>query len=210
MRNTRSTPRKGQKPTTKTKKKGHVSNGDVTEAEVASPATLSSPDSIPEPPYSDSVGSDNKSVAEEEDEVEEGAEEQEVEVVKKKTVLKQNGKKRKVEEEEEEEGAKCLFPMNRIRMIAKSEGEDDMRLSHEAIFLLNKASEKFLGHLCEEAYGETVNQRKNFVAYDHLSSVSKNQRLCFLSDLIPEKISVEEALKERQLANCDPRDPTTN
>uniref|UniRef100_A0A7N1A703 Transcription factor CBF/NF-Y/archaeal histone domain-containing protein n=1 Tax=Kalanchoe fedtschenkoi TaxID=63787 RepID=A0A7N1A703_KALFE len=203
MRNTRRTPLKGQNPTPTRKKKGHVSNGDTAEAEGATPAPPSSSDSLPEPPHSDSEGSDNESVAEE-DEDDGGEEEKEVEVMKKKASGKH---KRKVESEE----AKCLFPMNRVRMIAKSEGGDDMRLSHEAIFLINKASEKFLGQLCEEAYRETVIESNNSVAYDHLSSsVAKKQRLCFLSDLIPVKITSEEALKERQLANTDSKSPTAN
>ncbi|CAM8952726.1 unnamed protein product [Rhodiola kirilowii] len=204
MRNRR--PQKGQKATAGKKKGERISNGDISDAENAAP--LSS-DSQAEPQHSDSEASatENKSVAEEEEEEdEEGAEEEEVEVVKKKT----SAKKRKIEKEEEHD-AKCLFPMNRIKMIAKSEGGDDMRLSHEAIFLLNKASEKFLELFCEEAYGETVNESKNYVAYHHLSSsVSKEPRFCFLSDLIPEKITAEEALKARELATSDPKVPTTN
>lgn len=53
----------------------------------------------------------------------------------------------KADDANDDADAKCLFPMNRIKMLAKSEGGDDMRLSHEAIFLLNKACVRSLTFL---------------------------------------------------------------
>ncbi|XP_057953090.1 DNA polymerase II subunit B3-1-like [Malania oleifera] len=92
------------------------------------------------------------------------------------------------------------FPMHRVSRIIKSEGPD-LRITHEAVFLINKASEKFLDLLCEDTYAYSVQGRKNYVAYNNLSSVvRKRRRFDFLSDFVPEKIKAEDALAERKKA----------
>ncbi|KAL5581255.1 hypothetical protein UlMin_013697 [Ulmus minor] len=107
---------------------------------------------------------------------------------------KQKGK-RKIEEEDEVK--MNLFPMERIRRIVRSE-DPDLRISNDAVFLVNKATEKFLEKFCEEAYASSVKDRKKSIAYKHLSSVvSKQKRYDFLSDFVPEKVKAKDALAER-------------
>ncbi|XP_011089889.1 protein MNN4 isoform X1 [Sesamum indicum] len=113
--------------------------------------------------------------------------------------VKNKGKRRSrkaAEEEEKRENALYRFPMNRVSRIIKSENSD-LRISQEAVFLINRASEKFLQLFCREAYACTFLDRKNYTAYNHLSSVvSKRKRFDFLSDFIPEKLKAEDALAE--------------
>ncbi|XP_043696697.1 DNA polymerase epsilon subunit 4-like [Telopea speciosissima] len=91
------------------------------------------------------------------------------------------------------------FPIHRIKRMIRSEG--DFRNTGEAIFLINKATEKFLESLAEDAYASCVQDRKKTVNYKHLSSVvSKTKRYDFLSDFVPEKIRAEDALEETRLA----------
>ncbi|KAF8039811.1 hypothetical protein BT93_B2120 [Corymbia citriodora subsp. variegata] len=113
-------------------------------------------------------------------------------------------KKRKHQEREDGDESRddsklCIFPMNRIRTIAKSE-ESDLRINHEAYFVINKASEKFIEQLCEDAYAVTAaRDRKRSFKYQHLSSlVCKWKRYDFLSDFVPEKMKAEDALAERK------------
>ncbi|KAL5551599.1 hypothetical protein UlMin_001775 [Ulmus minor] len=80
---------------------------------------------------------------------------------------KQKGK-RKIEGEVEEEEVKTnLFPMERIRRIVRSE-DSGLRISNDAFYLVNKATEKFLEKFCEEAYTSSVKDRKKSIAYKHL------------------------------------------
>ncbi|XWS28413.1 hypothetical protein CRYUN_Cryun25bG0066600 [Craigia yunnanensis] len=106
----------------------------------------------------------------------------------------------KVEENEEEEEAKmCRFPINRIRRIIKSE-DCRMALSQDVVFLVNKATEKFLEQFCEDGYKCSVKDRKKSLSYKHLSIVVRERkRYDFLSDYVPEKIKAEDALKEKNL-----------
>lgn len=114
-----------------------------------------------------------------------------------------NGKKhheRNNDDEENEEEAKThVFPMNRIRTILKGE-ISDMRVSQEAVLAINKAAEKFLEQLAQEAYVCSVQDRKKSLSYNHLSRVvSKQSRYDFLSDFVPEKVKAEDALRETNL-----------
>ncbi|KAI6685772.1 hypothetical protein NL676_031685 [Syzygium grande] len=113
-------------------------------------------------------------------------------------------KRRRREREEDGDGSRdgsklCSFPMNRIRTIAKSE-ESDLRINHEAYFVINKATEKFIEQLCEDAYAlAAARDRKRTFKYDHLSSlVCEWKRYDFLSDFVPEKMKVADALAERK------------
>ncbi|CAJ2654395.1 unnamed protein product [Trifolium pratense] len=109
------------------------------------------------------------------------------------------------EKEENEEAAKTnVFPMSRIRTILKGE-ITDLRVSQEAVLAINNAAclclqEKFLEQLAEEAYVYSVQDRKKYLSYNHLSRVvSKQSRYDFLSDFVPEKVKAEDALRETNL-----------
>ncbi|GMY10363.1 DNA polymerase epsilon subunit C-like [Fagus crenata] len=123
---------------------------------------------------------------------------------------KDKPKKQKLQEEEvndvvdKDEDAKThRFPMNRIKMIIRSE-DSDLRITHEALFVINKATEKFLEQFTNEAYACCVQDRKKSLAYKHLSSaVCKTRRFDFLSDFVPEKIKAEDALAEIKLAETE-------
>ncbi|KAJ0021751.1 hypothetical protein Pint_32188 [Pistacia integerrima] len=114
---------------------------------------------------------------------------------------KKSSKKRELDDEEEKEDTKdSVFPMSRIKRIMKTQGFDSA-LTGDAVFLVNKATEKFLEQFSEDAYACCVKDRKKSVAYKHLASVvSKQTRYDFLSDFVPEKIKAEDALSERKLA----------
>ncbi|CAK8576113.1 unnamed protein product [Lathyrus sativus] len=96
----------------------------------------------------------------------------------------------------EEEAKTTVFPMSRIKTIIKAE-ISDLRVSQEAILAINKAAEKFLEQLAQEAYACCAQDRKKYLSYNHLSNVvSKQGRFDFLSDFVPEKVKAEEALRE--------------
>lgn len=98
--------------------------------------------------------------------------------------------------EENENGADYVFPMNRVTRIVKSENSD-VKLSAEAAFLFNKASEKFLELFSKEAYACASKDGKRKIEYQHLSSlIPGNKKFDFLSDFVPAKVKVADALKE--------------
>lgn len=112
----------------------------------------------------------------------------EVKVVEVKNEKRKNKKER----------SSYCFPMHRIDRIVRSQASPNHRVTHEAVFLINKASEKFLELFCEDAYACSLGERRNYLGYNHLSSVvSKRRRLDFLSDFVPEKIKAADALAER-------------
>nr|XP_027086393.1 chromatin accessibility complex protein 1 [Coffea arabica] len=135
-----------------------------------------------------------KAVAEEEEREQESSGKKEMKNSKKKKnmVAVEEGD----DENEREEGPQCKFPMNRIQKIMKDH-DASARLAQEAIFLANKASEKFLELYCREAYACAFLDHKKQVSYDHLASVvSKRKRFDFLSDIIPQRVKAEDALAE--------------
>ncbi|XVF47151.1 hypothetical protein PTKIN_Ptkin03bG0086200 [Pterospermum kingtungense] len=86
--------------------------------------------------------------------------------------------KEKVEEnDEEEEGDEtmCRFPMRRIKRIIKSE-DPRMAVSQDVVFLVNKATEKFLQQFCEDGYKCSVKDRKKSLSYKHLSTVVRDRK----------------------------------
>ncbi|XWS73716.1 hypothetical protein CRYUN_Cryun02cG0152300 [Craigia yunnanensis] len=112
---------------------------------------------------------------------------------------KQKEKVEENEEEEEEEAKMCRFPMNRIKRIIKSE-DSRMAVSRDVVFLINKATEKFLQQFCEDGYKSSVKDRKKSLSYKHLSTVVRERsRYDFLSDYVPEKLKAQDALRERNL-----------
>ncbi|KAH7862448.1 hypothetical protein Vadar_004957 [Vaccinium darrowii] len=128
-----------------------------------------------------------------------GGKEKEEEVTKKKKMEKKRNKdgKRKTSEGDDDSSSSSLcFPMNRISRIIKSE-DADIRITQDSVFLINKATEKFLELFCKEAYACAVPDSKKQVWYKHLSSVvSKRKRFDFLLDIVPEKVKAEDALAE--------------
>ncbi|WCJ41043.1 nuclear factor Y subunit C10 [Euphorbia peplus] len=103
------------------------------------------------------------------------------------------------QEEGDDDGTFCKFPMARIKRIIKSE-DPSLQLPQDVVFLVNKATEKFVEQFCEEAYDCSVQDRKKALAYKHLSSVvSKSKRFDFLSDYVPVKLKAEVALEQRKL-----------
>ncbi|XP_038972175.1 uncharacterized protein LOC103708393 isoform X1 [Phoenix dactylifera] len=114
---------------------------------------------------------------------------------KKKNKNKEDGKHKKID-------ASCSFPMSRVWRLVRSEGAaaTNTRTTPDAVFLINKASEMFLGKFAEDAYATAVQERKKSIAYKHLSStVSSGKRYEFLSDFVPEKVRAEDALKAKAL-----------
>uniref|UniRef100_A0A1J3EDU0 Chromatin accessibility complex protein 1 n=1 Tax=Noccaea caerulescens TaxID=107243 RepID=A0A1J3EDU0_NOCCA len=116
--------------------------------------------------------------------------------------------RRKNGEEEDGEGvedAKTFrFPMNRIRRIMRSD-DTAPQIMQDAVFLVNKATEMFIERFSEEAYESSVQDKKKFIHYKHLSSVVSNEeRYEFLADCVPEKVKAEVALEEweRGMANA--------
>ncbi|KAJ6715775.1 HISTONE-LIKE TRANSCRIPTION FACTOR AND ARCHAEAL HISTONE FAMILY PROTEIN EXPRESSED [Salix koriyanagi] len=113
---------------------------------------------------------------------------------------KRKGKDGDFDGEGEEDGTACRFPMARIKRIIKSEDSDSL-LSQDVVFLVNKATEKFLEQFSDEAYDFSVQDRKKSLAYKHLSTVvSKRRRFDFLSDFVPGKLKAKDALADRKLA----------
>jgi len=124
------------------------------------------------------------------------------------TASKKGKQKRREEEvndvvDEEEVGEKEVndakmysFPMNRVKTIVRSE-DSDLRINPEALFLVNKATDKFLEQFTKDAHACCVQDRKKSLGYKHLSLViSKRRRYDFLSDFVPEKIKAQDALAE--------------
>ncbi|GLT81832.1 hypothetical protein SLE2022_002620 [Rubroshorea leprosula] len=103
------------------------------------------------------------------------------------------------DEEQKEEAKMYRFSMNRIKTMIKS-GDCEKGITQDAIFLVNKATEKFLEQFCDDSYWFAAKDRKKSLAYKHLSSVvSKWKRLDFLSDFVPEKVKAGDALEGMKL-----------
>nr|XP_023918927.1 uncharacterized protein LOC112030471 isoform X2 [Quercus suber]POF02318.1 nuclear transcription factor y subunit c-4 [Quercus suber] len=122
---------------------------------------------------------------------------------------KHKQKKQKRQEEDvndvvdKEEAKTHRFPMNRIKTILRSQ-DSDLRITHEALFLVNKATEKFLEEFTKDAHACCVQDHKKSLAYKHLSSVvCKTRSFDFLSDFVPEKLKAKDALAERKIAETE-------
>ncbi|KAF8077136.1 hypothetical protein N665_1060s0014 [Sinapis alba] len=102
------------------------------------------------------------------------------------------------------EDAKMIrFPMNRIRRIMRSDNSAP-QIMQDAVFLVNKATELFIERFSEEAYESSVQDKKKFIHYKHLSSVvSNDERYEFLADCVPEKLKAEVALQEWEKSMMD-------
>ncbi|CAK9166327.1 unnamed protein product [Ilex paraguariensis] len=185
------------KKSIKTKSKFNGSNGSGNSKDEDDPEVLVVPSSS-----ADSEDNENETEVEEEivEEDEEEAEAKSSNVTNERSINKKEGtkKKEKNSKKEEENSSSSLYniPMNRVSRIIKSE-YSNIRITHEAVFLINKASEKFLELFCKEGYACSFLDHKRHVSYKHLSSVvSKRRRFDFLSDFVPEKVKAEDALAE--------------
>ncbi|XP_010475580.1 PREDICTED: DNA polymerase epsilon subunit 4 [Camelina sativa] len=95
------------------------------------------------------------------------------------------------------------FPMNRIRRIMRSDNSAP-QIMQDAVFLVNKATEMFIERFSEEAYESSVQDKKKFIHYKHLSSVvSNDERYEFLADYVPEKLKADVALEEWEKGMTD-------
>ncbi|KAI3743217.1 hypothetical protein L1987_60923 [Smallanthus sonchifolius] len=111
---------------------------------------------------------------------------------------KKKKEKTKKMKEEKDESLLYQIPMSRLSRIIKSE-DPNVRITQEAVYIINKASENFLQVFTTEAYASAFLDRKKYIDYKHLSSVvSKRRRFDFLSDFVPEKVKAEDALVESQ------------
>ncbi|KAL9413095.1 hypothetical protein AB3S75_041714 [Citrus x aurantiifolia] len=180
--------RKKAKPSPKKPKKSNkktaIQNGTVSESK----------DEVVVTPASSSI---NDSQQDSETELEGRSQEQEATNEKKK---KPNRNVKKIERDDDDEVSKvCNFPMGRIKRIFKTQSSD-IGITGEAVFLVNKATDKFLEQFCEDAYECCAKDRKKSLAYKHLAAVSEQSKYDFLSDYVPEKLKAEDALAQRELA----------
>ncbi|KAF7154674.1 hypothetical protein RHSIM_Rhsim01G0217900 [Rhododendron simsii] len=156
-----------KKKNSKSSKSKTEGNGKYVDEE---PEVLVAPDS------EDDDGDEKEDVVrdgdEEEDEEEEtnraenGGGKEKEEATKKIKKRKENGKRKKSEGDDGDSSSTC-FPMNRISRIIKSE-DADIRITQESVFLVNKATEKFLELFCKEAHACALLDSKNQVWYKHL------------------------------------------
>ncbi|KAF5727445.1 putative Nuclear factor Y [Tripterygium wilfordii] len=129
---------------------------------------------------------------------------------------KKSEKKRKREEKDEEfengkEDSKlCRFPMNRIKRVVSDENPA-LNIKQDALFLVNKATEKFLEQFCEEGYEFSVRDCRKYLDYKQLVSVvSQDKRFDFLLDFVPKKVRAEDALAERKLTELGQAEESTD
>ncbi|EGG15245.1 putative histone-like transcription factor [Cavenderia fasciculata] len=82
------------------------------------------------------------------------------------------------------------LPIARIKRIMKND-KDVKLISSDASLLITKATELFLEHLVQEAYNATLRDKRRILSYKDLSTTVKdNDRLEFLSDIIPQKLTL--------------------
>nr|XP_023919537.1 uncharacterized protein LOC112031090 isoform X2 [Quercus suber] len=120
---------------------------------------------------------------------------------------KHKQKKQKRQEEDvndvvdKEEAKTHRFPMNRIKTILRSQ-DSDLRITHEALFLVNKATEKFLEEFTKDAHACCVQDHKKSLAYKHLCT--SMLPLCKrFENFVPEKLKAKDALAERKIAETE-------
>ncbi|KAG6760712.1 hypothetical protein POTOM_033892 [Populus tomentosa] len=82
---------------------------------------------------------------------------------------KRKGKDDDFDGEGEEDGTACRFPMARIKRIIKSEDSESL-LNQDVVFLVNKATEKFLEQFSDEAYDYSVQDPSGNYPMAHIIS----------------------------------------
>ncbi|KAF5182750.1 Late embryogenesis abundant (LEA) protein-like protein [Thalictrum thalictroides] len=82
-------------------------------------------------------------------------------------------------------------------VVERPDNTNSVKLTVTGLLEVN-VKEQFLDLFCEDVYANVAQERRKAVDYKHISSaVSKGKRYDFLSDFVPEKIRVEDALSER-------------
>ncbi|XP_063685432.1 uncharacterized protein LOC134819414 [Bolinopsis microptera] len=101
----------------------------------------------------------------------------------------------------EENKCLTLLPLSRIKNIMK-QCPDINAISQESLFIITRATELFVELMTREAYDvmdesyKVSGGRMNEVVYKDLASVvDKYDCLMFLSDIVPQKITVREYYK---------------
>eukprot|EP00252_Welwitschia_mirabilis_P011413 TRINITY_DN25651_c0_g1_i1.p1 TRINITY_DN25651_c0_g1~~TRINITY_DN25651_c0_g1_i1.p1 ORF type:complete len:158 (+),score=25.19 TRINITY_DN25651_c0_g1_i1:56-529(+) len=90
------------------------------------------------------------------------------------------------------------FPTSRVKRIIRS--EFDIKTNAEALFLINKATEKFLECFAKDAFENLSKNKPNTLAYTNLSStVASEKRYEFLTDFVPQKVKAKDALSQRSV-----------
>ncbi|KAK1305899.1 hypothetical protein QJS10_CPA10g00384 [Acorus calamus] len=82
-------------------------------------------------------------------------------------------------------GCLCRFPESRVRRLMRAEAPGDgFRATKDAVFLVNKATERFLQVLSGDACACSLRDRKRCIGYKHLY-------------FVPKKVKAKEALEAR-------------
>mmetsp|Transcript_7023 Transcript_7023/g.8032 ORF Transcript_7023/g.8032 Transcript_7023/m.8032 type:complete len:120 (-) Transcript_7023:681-1040(-) len=90
-----------------------------------------------------------------------------------------------------------VLPLARIRRLIKSEG-DVHQVSGEASFLVSRATELFLEMLTERSASVMLSESRTQLSYKDLAqSVSEEENLEFLQDVVPMKTSAADLMDSR-------------
>ncbi|EJT45609.1 hypothetical protein A1Q2_01001 [Trichosporon asahii var. asahii CBS 8904] len=95
----------------------------------------------------------------------------------------------------EKQPGTTIFPMARLKKIVKADKDLDM-MTTEAVFLVGVATEYFIKHFMEEGYTKARLEKRRIVNYrDMANVVARSDEFGFLSDVIPQPMSMSEALE---------------
>ncbi|XP_031636483.1 chromatin accessibility complex protein 1-like [Contarinia nasturtii] len=84
-----------------------------------------------------------------------------------------------------------LLPTNKVRTIMKSCGDPSAFLSKESVLVVTKAAELFISYLTQQTHKRC--SHKKDLNYNDLSSfVQEEEKLEFLHQIVPKKITVKE------------------
>ncbi|KAN0026238.1 hypothetical protein ACTFIV_007222 [Dictyostelium citrinum] len=137
---------------------------------------------------------DEEEEHEEEDEHDEEEEEHDEEESGEKTKSKNNDKDNTNEEKKKSSKRRprvegdIQLPVARIKRIMRSD-KDVKTISSDAVMLVAKSTEMFLDYLVKEAY-KTSGKKKTLQYKDLASTIKGVDNLEFLSEIIPEKVSI--------------------
>ncbi|WWC64801.1 uncharacterized protein I303_107415 [Kwoniella dejecticola CBS 10117] len=91
-----------------------------------------------------------------------------------------------------------IFPVSRIKKIIKADKELD-NMSSEAVFMISVATEYFIKHFMEEGYTKARLEKRKIVNYKDMAAVvARSEEFDFLKDVIPQPMSLSEALERRK------------
>ncbi|XP_055311652.1 chromatin accessibility complex protein 1-like [Sitodiplosis mosellana] len=84
-----------------------------------------------------------------------------------------------------------LLPTNKVRTIMKSCGDPSAFLSKESVLVVTKAAELFISYLTQQTHKKCAHKKD--LNYNDLSSfVQEEEKLEFLHQIVPKKITVKE------------------